>query len=662
MLKKLSSYPPVKLLIISVLILGLWSLSSSVRASDDEQIIWYVMYDKDSPVKQIKTTVSPLSSDGEEGIYRTAETSQLVGIQGIPISSNLETKFTSLSTKDFLPVRFTYSIMSKETYWQLCGTVDEETKEVYLKSNYMHDITVTPPTEEWYFADDFLAKLLTEGFELGKEYKATVWNNDFLNFIQISVTFIEEIEYEYNGNMVNTYKTRITTDHSDDIAYIDASNISYFLHDINLSYKSVRFEENELPEIEPGSMSYYINTNMLTTEQAISGTLELSWIEEGEEKLSFTDNRQKVISETKDGDLKRRTIQIVQDTRDFAGARTLSNAYEGLKGYEEYLQPTQFIECDKEEIINLAKQIIGNETDSWSVVKLLLNWTHNYLEPLQPIGALSATNILKTMKGNPIEYNILFASLARALGIPTRISFGKQYNPPISAFEFHVWNEVWMGEWVAVDPYYNESAPHALLIKMGDGKSINEVVKFNNMGIKELKIIILELITFNKTTREHTRHKAQLKDEYIDFSLGFRLKIPTDKWWVTECESLNQKTLMVKSKNHLLDIVTITWGPAFPGFTAELILPLLASSFEASMPETDLKQIEKGKLSIGDKNNSFVKYEIYDGDNDITGIGQLVVIDNDGKFFMFFYCTIIYDIEAKDASLIELLTNLETSI
>ncbi len=77
------------------------------------------MYNEDSPVKQIKTTVSPLPPDGEEGIYYTEETSQLICISEVSGSLNVKTKFTGFSTKEFFPVRFTYSSTLDETEWQI---------------------------------------------------------------------------------------------------------------------------------------------------------------------------------------------------------------------------------------------------------------------------------------------------------------------------------------------------------------------------------------------------------------------------------------------------------------------------------------------------------------------------------------------------------------
>ena len=52
--------------------------------------------------------------------------------------------------------------------------------------------------------------------------------------------------------------------------------------------------------------------------------------------------------------------------------------------------------------------------------------------------------------GDCNEHTVLFVALARALGLPARTAVGLVYLD--GSFYYHAWPEVWLGEWVAVDP------------------------------------------------------------------------------------------------------------------------------------------------------------------------------------------------------------------
>jgi len=54
--------------------------------------------------------------------------------------------------------------------------------------------------------------------------------------------------------------------------------------------------------------------------------------------------------------------------------------------------------------------------------------------------------------GDCNEHAVLLAALGRAVGVPTRLVAGVVYVD--GAFLYHAWCEVWLGEWVAVDPAF----------------------------------------------------------------------------------------------------------------------------------------------------------------------------------------------------------------
>ena len=74
---------------------------------------------------------------------------------------------------------------------------------------------------------------------------------------------------------------------------------------------------------------------------------------------------------------------------------------------------------------------------------------------------------LDTKRGDCNEHAVLFTALARAAGLPSRVAAGVVYLD--NAFYYHAWSEVWLGEWVAVDPAFRQFPADATHLKFIQG-------------------------------------------------------------------------------------------------------------------------------------------------------------------------------------------------
>ena len=82
----------------------------------------------------------------------------------------------------------------------------------------------------------------------------------------------------------------------------------------------------------------------------------------------------------------------------------------------------------------------------------------------------------------------MFAALARAAGIPTKVCYGLVYIN--GRFFYHAWCKVYVGEWISIDPTLGQDfadATHIEIISGGLDKQI-EIVRL----LGKLKIKILE--------------------------------------------------------------------------------------------------------------------------------------------------------------------------
>jgi hypothetical protein len=88
---------------------------------------------------------------------------------------------------------------------------------------------------------------------------------------------------------------------------------------------------------------------------------------------------------------------------------------------------------------------------------------------------LSATEILKTKVGDGRHYAVLYAALARTVGIPTRIVVGYSggYANIDGVFSRHTWAESYVGYWIAVESAGGGTGIDAAHIKLGVSEDIS---------------------------------------------------------------------------------------------------------------------------------------------------------------------------------------------
>jgi len=116
-----------------------------------------------------------------------------------------------------------------------------------------------------------------------------------------------------------------------------------------------------------------------------------------------------------------------------------------------YLLPSIYIQSDDPEIIKKAREIKGDEKNSWEVSKRLCKWVNESIKDKNyKVGFGTAKQTLKELEGDCSEHTVLFIGLARALGIPARICTGLVFQR--DAFYYHFWPEVFVGKWISVEP------------------------------------------------------------------------------------------------------------------------------------------------------------------------------------------------------------------
>ena len=122
--------------------------------------------------------------------------------------------------------------------------------------------------------------------------------------------------------------------------------------------------------------------------------------------------------------------------------------------YKVYTAPDSCIPSGDEALVQLAKTIVGKETNPYKQALLIYNhMLENYrlLNQLQP-KEISSTNLMDSLQGDAYDFAIIFTALCRATGIPALPVSGILVDNAKNG-QNHWWSEIYLENfgWLPVD-------------------------------------------------------------------------------------------------------------------------------------------------------------------------------------------------------------------
>ncbi len=155
------------------------------------------------------------------------------------------------------------------------------------------------------------------------------------------------------------------------------------------------------------------------------------------------------------------------------------------------LQPEPLIQSDDPRIVAMAEELTVRRA-SWApdprrAAGELNTGVFNLLEKAITFSVPSALQVLESRRGDCNEHTVLYVALARALGLPARTAVGLVFVN--GAFFYHAWPEVWLGEWVAVDPTFGQYPADASHIRFVVGGLAQQVELVRLIGRLQIDVV-----------------------------------------------------------------------------------------------------------------------------------------------------------------------------
>jgi transglutaminase-like putative cysteine protease len=140
-----------------------------------------------------------------------------------------------------------------------------------------------------------------------------------------------------------------------------------------------------------------------------------------------------------------------------------------------YLRPSLTVPVADASIRRLASDITTGLQSEEEKMRAILRWLDGNIRK-EAADGFSALDVLSSRRGECQGHAYLYAALARASGIPTRVANGLVYSEDHAGFLYHTWAEsVLGGEWRAVDPTFGQPVADATHIKLIEGEDYGDI-------------------------------------------------------------------------------------------------------------------------------------------------------------------------------------------
>jgi hypothetical protein len=199
-------------------------------------------------------------------------------------------------------------------------------------------------------------------------------------------------------------------------------------------------------------------------EVAITGEDQSRITEDYAAKLFPSGDRQSLLGVVARGDENMIVLEAKSVVPDEGTKVKLPNRDESM---EKYLADNIYLQIEDPVMIQTAREAVDGEVDAWKAALKLEAWVHeNITEKSLGVAFATAKEVCESREGDCTEHGVLLAALARVVGLPSRVAAGLVYFE--GKFGYHMWTEVYVDRWIALDATLGKGRVDATHIKLAD--------------------------------------------------------------------------------------------------------------------------------------------------------------------------------------------------
>jgi hypothetical protein len=141
-----------------------------------------------------------------------------------------------------------------------------------------------------------------------------------------------------------------------------------------------------------------------------------------------------------------------------------------------HLRSTIAVPAANGRIRELASSLVRGRVRPEDRISAILAWMQEHIER-EPVDVFSALDVLDKGRAECQGHAMLYAALARAAGLPTRVVNGIVYSGDHGGFLYHTWVETCVeGTWISIDPTFSQVRADATHIKIVEGEGPDDLM------------------------------------------------------------------------------------------------------------------------------------------------------------------------------------------
>ncbi len=327
--------------------------------------------------------------------------------------------------------------------------------------------------------------------------------------------------------------------------------------------------------------------------------IRLKWKDVPLSDLQLSDLRQKIAKQAEQAGAHSVDLEI---TAASPITRSVALPISGSQ-FQPYLAESLYIKPHDEDISRTAREWAGKEPDTLAAVRTLSREVSKYLQGGTLIAeTLSGPEVLHCKQGKCSEFSTLFASLARSIGIPTRIVLGERLAG--GQWVGHMWNEAYVGDWITVDTTVDEVGTSFSLIKLTHSDTVlgTQRARFGLTGSLEI-----EVVDFEKTSTSAPTAKTGITGQtYTNADFSCQITAANKDWTLVDKSQPGAAMIQfqVPDKGVLIHFVAF----AVPPNIAPETIGKSRQSLSASQLN-DFKMLKNEAFDLGDAKGQVATFQ-----------------------------------------------------
>lgn len=350
--------------------------------------------------------------------------------------------------------------------------------------------------------------------------------------------------------------------------------------------------------------------------------LQVRWKKIPFDEFRLEDNRQKIVQKKESGG---QFEAVLEMTSPSPPAKNVA----GQAPYDQgaaFLSEDDYIKPKDPGIQKQTADIVGLTKNPAEIAGKILKWVNANVVSDFIAETLTGPEVLQKRRGKCSEYAILFASLARAAGIPTRVALGELYTG--GAWMGHMWNEVWLGEWTAVDAAAGMFVAGPSHLKFIDSPTV--------MGTQSLRWKLtdnleIEILDFEQTGTQSGLKTGISGSSYVNADYACRISAPDNAWTMKEDSKGGVTTLLMNPQESGVHFALVLFAVP-PGTSAETIFQGRLAGLSKMVQ--NYKLLEEGEWEIFGRKAPSVVFS-HSGRDQATIVNQNILLVDGTTAYLF---------------------------